>query len=295
MVISKKKSKLKRNNYVDWLIIIFFLLLVSVTLVPILNILSLSVSDDYMAIHNKGMLFPSWEHTTLAAYGAILQSSSIYKSFLMSLIYIVVATTIHIAVTICGGFSISLKTLPGRSLMITILTITMLFGGGLIPTYLTISSYNLIDTFFVFVLPGAANAYHMILMKNFISQLPEEMIEAAELDGANSLYILLRIIVPLSVPVIATLALFFAVGKWNDWSTAFFYVKDEKWLYPFQNVLRVFVVDAGDSDKTGIDLSGLGEAFRSAMIVISILPVTIMYLFMQRYLVKGLVVGSVKG
>lgn len=295
MVMTKKVSKLKRSNYVDWLIVLFFLLLVSVTLVPILNILSLSVSDDYMAIHNKGMLFPSFGHTTLAAYGAILQSSSIYKSFLMSLIYVITATAIHIAVTVCGGFSISLKTLPGRSLMITILTITMLFGGGLIPTYLTISSYNLIDTFFVFVLPGAANAYHMILMKNFISQLPEEMIEAAELDGANSLYILLRIIVPLSVPVIATLALFFAVGKWNDWSTAFFYVKDEKWLYPFQNVLRVFVVDAGDSDKTGIDLSGLGEAFRSAMIVISILPVIIMYLFMQRYLVKGLVVGSVKG
>ncbi len=295
MVKQKTGSKLKRNNFVDWIIIIFFLLLISVTLVPILNILSLSVSDDYMAIHNKGMLFPDFAHTSLAAYGAILSSSSIYKSVLMSLIYIVVATAIHIAVTICGGFSISLKTLPGRNVMITILTITMLFGGGLIPTYLTISSYNLIDTFWVFVLPSAANAYHMILMKNFISQLPEEMIEAAELDGANPFFILIRIIVPLSVPVLATLSLFFAVGKWNDWSTAFFYVKTEKWLYPFQNVLRVFVVNSGDSDKTGIDLSGMGEAFRSAMIVVSILPVTIMYLFMQRYLVKGLVVGSVKG
>ena len=126
MVMTKKTSKLKRSNYVDWLIVLFFLLLVSVTLIPILNILSLSVSDDYMAIHNKGMLFPSFGHTTLAAYGAILQSSSIYKSFLMSLIYVITATAIHIAVTVCGGFSISLKTLPGRRFMITILTITNL-------------------------------------------------------------------------------------------------------------------------------------------------------------------------
>ena len=143
MVKVKKTSKLKRNDYVDWLIILFFLGLVSITLIPVLNILALSVSDDYMAIHNKGMLFPKFGHTSLAAYGAILSSTSIYKSFLMSLVYVITATAIHIGVTICGGFSISLKTLPGRSVMITILTITMLFGGGLIPTYLTISSYGL--------------------------------------------------------------------------------------------------------------------------------------------------------
>lgn len=296
-MVKQKKMKFSRrkNNVVDYLIILFFLLLVSVTLVPLLNILSLSVSDDYMAIHNKGMLFPTWGHITIDAYRAVLGSSAIYRSFLMSLVYIVVGTSIHIGVTICAGFAISIKKLPLRNLMLSILLLSMLFGGGLIPTYLTISSYGLIDTFWVFVLPSAANAYHIILIKNYIGHLPAGMIEAAEIDGANAFNILYKIIIPLSVPIIATLSLFFAVGKWNDWGTAFFYVKKEKWLYPFQNVLRVFVVDAGSADKTGIDLSGLGEAFKSTMIVISILPVTIMYLFMQKYLVKGLFVGSVKG
>ena len=294
-MVKQIKSYRNRNNFVDYLIIIFFLVLVSITIVPLLNILSLSVSDDYTAIHNKGMLFPTWGHITINAYWAVLSSVSIYKSFLMSMVYVISGTAIHIAVTICAGYAISIKKLPLRNFLLSILLLSMLFGGGLIPTYLTISSYGLIDTFWVFVLPIAANAYHIILIKNYIGQLPDGMIEAAEIDGASAFTILLRIVLPLSIPIIATLSLFFAVGKWNDWATAFFYVKKAKELYPFQNVLRVFVVDAGSADKTGIDLSGLGEAFKSTMIVISILPITIMYLFMQKYLVKGLFVGSVKG
>lgn len=294
MVNSKPKRKLKGYNYVDWLIIIFFLILVAITLVPVLNILSLSISDNYAAIHNKGMLFPDLSHVTFDAYVAVFRSTAVYSSFLISLCVTIVATLFHMAVTILAGYTLSIKKLPGRSVLMMFLLITMLFSGGLIPGYLTISSYGLKDTFWVLVIPGAVSAYSIILMKNYIIHIPESLKEAAEIDGANPLYVLIKIIIPLSVPIIATLSLFCAVGKWNDWQTAFYYIKERRELWPFQNVLQNIVVNMDTSNTPGLDLSSLGEAFKNALIVISVIPITLLYLFAQKYFIKGLFVGSVK-
>ena len=289
-----KNKKLKSLNVVDYLIMAFFLVFVLISLIPLLNILSLSISDNYSAIHNKGMLFPDFKHTSIGAYKAVFNSSAIYTSFLMSLLITVVATLVHIAVTICAGYVLSIKHLPGRNVLLLFVLFTMLFNGGLIPNYLTISSYNLLDTFWVLVLPGAVSGYSIVLMKNYIAQIPASMKEAAEIDGASPTYIMVMIIIPLSVPIIATLSLFCAIGKWNDWTTAFFYIKQEKWLLPFQNVLQTLVVNTDTSNTNNIDLSNLGEAFKNALIVISIIPVTIAYLCAQKYFIKGLFIGSVK-
>lgn len=288
------KKKLKRLNIVDYLIMAFFIIFVLISLVPLLNILSLSVSDNYSAIHNKGMLFPDYRHTSFDAYKAVLNSSAIYTSFLMSLLITVVATLVHIAVTICAGYVLSIKQLPGRNVLLLFVLFTMLFNGGLIPNYLTISAYNLIDNFWVLVLPGAVSGYSIVLMKNYIAQIPASMKEAAQIDGAGPTYIMVVIIIPLSVPIIATLSLFCAIGKWNDWTTAFFYIKQAKWLLPFQNVLQSLVVNTDTTNTNNIDLSNLGEAFKNALIVISIIPVTIAYLCAQKYFIKGLFIGSVK-
>lgn len=290
-----REKKLKSYNYVDWLIIAFFLLLVVISLIPMLNILSLSVSDKLDALKNKAMLFPNFKNMTLGAYSAVFTSDAVYTSLLVSLGTTVVATLLHMLVTVLGGFAISNKKLPGRTLMLVFLVITMLFGGGLIPGYLTISSYGLIDTFWVLVIPGAVGAYSIIMMKNYIINIPESLKESAEIDGANPLVILFQIIVPLSVPIIATLSLFCAVGKWNDWATAFFYIKENKILWPFQNVLQNIVVNLETSNSTGINFAEMGEAFKNALIVISIVPVIFLYLFAQKYFIKGIFIGSVKG
>ncbi len=294
MVSTKPRRKLKGYNYADWLIIAFFVIFVLITLVPVLNILSLSISDNYAAIHNKGMLFPDFAHVTFDAYIAVFRSTAVYRSFFISLGVTLVATLIHMAVTILAGYTLSIKKLPGRMFLMIFLLITMLFSGGLIPGYLTISSYGLKDTFWVLVVPGAVSAYSIILMKNFIIHIPESLKEAAEIDGASPLYILINIIIPLSVPIIATLSLFCAVGKWNDWQTAFYYIKEARHLWPFQNVLQTIVVNMDTSNAQGLDLSKLGEAFKNALIVISIIPITILYLFAQKYFIKGLFIGSVK-
>lgn len=289
-----KHKGLKALNAVDYLIMAFFVLFVMISLIPLLNIISLSVSDNYSAIHNKGMLFPDFGHASIDAYKAVFNSSAIYTSFLMSVLITLVATLMHIAVTICAGFALSLKKLPGRNILLLFVLFTMLFNGGLIPNYLTISSYNMLDTFWVLVIPGAVSGYSIVLMKNYIVQIPVSMKEAAEIDGASPIYIMTMIIIPLSVPIIATLSLFCAIGKWNDWTTAFFYIKQEKWLLPFQNVLQTLVVNTDTSNTNNIDLSNLGEAFKNALIVVSIIPVTIAYLCAQKYFIKGLFIGSVK-
>ena len=289
-----KKYKLKKINYVDILIVLFFVLLISVSLVPLLNILSLSISDDYIAIHNKGMLFPNFNHVSFDAYKAVFNSSAIYQSFFMSVLVTIVATLIHITVTICAGFALSDREMPFRNSLLFFVLFTMLFNGGLIPTYLAISSYGLTDNFLVLVLPGAVSGYSIVLMKNYICQMPKSMKEAAEIDGASPIVLLINIIVPLSGPIIATLCLFCAVGKWNDWTTAFFYIKEARHLWPFQNVLQTIVVNTDSSNAENIDLSKLGEAFKNALIVVSIIPVTILYLCTQKFLVKGLFIGSVK-
>lgn len=288
------RRKLKSLNIVDYLIVAFFCVLVAITLVPIMNILSLSVSDNTTALHNMGMLLPKWKHIEPDAYLAVFKSKAIYTSFLMSILITATATFFHVATTICAGFTLSKKKLPGRNILLLALVFTMLFDGGLIPHYLAIKNYELDNTFWVMVIPGAVSGYSIVLMKNYIAQLPASMIEAAEIDGANPFYVLIRIIVPLSVPIIATLSLFCAVGKWNDWTTAYFYIDEKRWLWPFQNVLQTVVVEMDTSEMQGIDLSNLGEAFKNALIVISILPVTIIYLCTQKYLIKGLFIGSVK-
>lgn len=289
----KKRGK-NKNNFVDWLIVAFFGIWVAISLIPLFNIFSLSLADDKTALAHPGMLLPPLKTSTFGSYKAIFKSEAIYRSFLISLLVTAIATTIHIATTLLSGFVLSNKRLPGRNALLFFILITMLFGGGLIPTYLVISSYGMVDTMWVLILPGAVSGYSIILMKNFISNIPASLIEAAEVDGANPFYILVRIVAPLSVPIIATLALMCAVGKWNDWMTGFIYIKKNKLLWPFQNVLQTLVVNADTQNSVGMDLSKFNESFKNALIVVSLIPVIVIYLFAQRFLIKGIFIGSVK-
>ena len=289
-----RKKKLHAANFIDVLIVVFFALILLISLVPIMNVLSLSISDEYAALSNSGRLFPDLRHVSFVAYRAVFKSTAIYKSLLVSLLVIVVSTVIHMTLTLMTGFAVSNSNLPGRKAMMYFVLLTILFNGGLIPTYLVMSSYGLIDTFWVLVLPGAVNGYNVILIKNHISNIPKSLLEAGEIDGANPVVLLIKIILPLCTPVVATLSLFCAIGKWNDWSTAYIYIYESTWLKPFQNVLQDIVVSPDTSNATGMDLSQYGTAFQNALIVISLIPVVVLYLCTQKFLIKGLFIGSVK-
>ena len=290
----RKEKKLHSANYVDVLIVIFFILTVSISLVPMLNIFSLSISDEYAATVNPGRFIPDFNHVTIAAYKAVLTSTAVYRGLLVSLLVVVVGTIVYMVLTMAVGFAVSNNNVPGRKFMMYYVLFTILFNGGLIPTYLAIDSYGLMNSFWVLVLPNAVNGYNVVLIKNHICNIPKGLIESAEIDGANPLVVFIKIVLPLCIPVVATLALFCAIGKWNDWMSYFLYARQVQWLKPFQNVLQDVVVNVDLSNANDMNLSEFGTAFQNALIVFSLIPIVALYLLTQKYLIKGLFIGSVK-
>ena len=290
----KRVKKLHSANYVDVLIVIFFILAVSISILPMLNILSLSISDRYAASVNPGRLFPDFKHVSLMAYKAVITSKAVYRGLLVSFLVVIVGTIIYMVLNVMVGFAVSNDKVPGRKIMMMYVVFTILFSGGLIPTYLAIKSYNMIDTFWVLVIPYSVNGYNVVLIKNHIAGIPKSLLESAEIDGANPVVMLVRIVLPLCVPVMATLAMMCAIGKWNDWMTYFLYARGVQWLKPFQNVLQDVVVNIDITNAEGINLAEFGTAFQNALIIISLVPIVGMYLLAQKYLIKGLFIGSVK-
>ena len=288
-----KLHKKKKLYLADWLILAVFVLLMLITVVPFMNLLAISLSDNAAILSNTNMLIP--KNFTLQAYGLLLDSPAVIKSFFMTIAITLTATVLHLAVTILAATALSRKNLPGRKGMMLFTLFTMLFSGGLIPTYMLISRMGLIDTFAVMTVPGVVSAYSIFLMKNFILQIPSSLQESAEIDGAGPVRVLWNIILPLSLPIIATLALFCSVGKWNDWTTAFIYVKVNKDLYPIQNFVQSLAVfNEPEKLGSGVNYQNFSEAFQKALTIFAILPVVIVYPFVQKYFVKGIYMGSVK-
>ena len=213
----------------------------------------------------------------------------------MTIFYVVVGTVLHLIMCLITAYALSVRNLPGRKVMLMILVIPMLFGGGLIPTYLVIKSLGMLDSIWVFIIPGLVSPFNIILMKNFLLQVPDSLFEAAQIDGAKHTTILFRIVAPLSKPILATLALFTGVGRWNDWFTAVMYINDTK-LYPIQNVLRDLTL-GGSSLAPSIFTSSRYTAdisVQMAVTIIATVPIILVYPFLQKYFVKGIFMGSIK-
>ena len=271
-----------------------FILLSAVTLIPFMNIIAISLSDYGAVVTNKAMIFP--EGLNFDAY-YIIGDPAVLKSFLLTIMIVVVSTVLHLLVCLLTAYPLSKKDLPGRNIMLMFLLITMLFGGGLIPYYLVIKDLGLIDNVLVHIVPGLVSGFNIILMKNFIQQIPSSLIEAARIDGAGFFRVLFQIIAPLSKPILATLALFFGVGKWNEWYTTVLFINDPD-LYPIQNILRQMVVE-GNMDTVGSGIVSRPEftlsiSIKMAVIVIATVPIMLVYPFLQKHFVKGIFMGSVK-
>ncbi|MET3847395.1 MULTISPECIES: carbohydrate ABC transporter permease [unclassified Paenibacillus] len=264
-------------------------------LAPFIHILAQSFSS-YRAIVSGEVSFLPVEWTT-EAYVKVFNDPGFIQSFLVSVQRTVVGTLISVVLTMLLAYPLSRYYIKGRGPIMFLIVFTMLFSGGMIPTYLVIKELHLMNTFWAYVIPGAVNAFHVVIMKNFFQSIPNELEESARIDGSSNLGILFRIVVPLSMPVIATIALFNAVGQWNSFFDAVMYVTDSS-LKPLQIYLRELVMSGQSNINTTDSLERqllAVESLKAAALIASTLPILLVYPFLQKYFVKGIMIGSVKG
>ena len=234
---------------------------------------------------------------SFAAYQYVLGNDSIVITFLNTIFATLFGTLFAVALTMVGAYPLSRKQLKGRNIFLMYVLITMLFSGGLIPFYYLIRNVlNLTDNFMVYIIIGGASAFNIFIVKGYYQGISEELYEAAALDGAGEFRIFFLIYLPLSKPIIATVALWVAVGKWNDYMTGLLYIKDVDKLL-IQNTLRGMINNATTTDGMGMDSSqlALSESIKMATVVVSLIPIMCLYPFVQQYFTKGVMLGSVKG
>jgi len=269
-----------------------FILLV--TLYPFWYICVGSVSS-VAHIFKQGLLFWPDQFST-AAYEYVLKNPRIPRAFMNSLFITIVGTAISMILTTMGAYVLSKPYLPGRKAMTLFVVITMLFGGGLIPFYLTVRELHLIDTIWALIIPYALSTYNMIIMRNFLQAIPKSLEESAQVDGARHFRILLQIYMPLSMPVIATVTLFYAVGYWNSFFPAIIFLNKTTYQ-PIQIILREVLLQSRPEVLQFQDSASaqLQENIKMSLVVITVFPIVVIYPFLQKYFVKGVLVGSVKG
>lgn len=265
-----------------------------ITLLPFVNILAKSVSEQSAVISGRVNVLPVGFQLDTLKY--VVTSKAYLNSFLNSVIVTLVGTAIGVFVTGMTAYPLSKRHLSGMKPILLCFIFTMLFSGGLVPNYLLIKQLGLYNTYGALILPGAINVFNMLIFKNYYESLPESLEESAKLDGANNFVILIKIIVPLSMPVLATICLFTAVALWNEYFQAMLYITKVN-LKTLQLYLRDIVMEAQqDAGTSADDLMNIsGEGVRAATIIAATVPILLVYPFMQKYFIKGILIGSVKG
>lgn len=267
---------------------------VIVTLYPFVNIVARSLSDENAIRAGQVNLMP--RGFTLRTYEYVLSDPMFWTNYRNTVVYTVVATLISMIMTTCYAYVLSKKHLKGRKALIGIAVFTMFFSGGIIPNYVLITGIGLKDSIWAVVLPNAISVFNLLIMKSFFEGLPVELEEAAAIDGMSTYGILLRIVLPLSKAVIATMVLFYAVAFWNSWFTAFLYMSRSD-LFPVTVYLRNLIAGATTATSVGADANDLTVAanIKSVTMVLTVLPILGIYPFVQRYFVSGVILGAVKG
>lgn len=298
----KKHIKKYANSKSDMILVlfsyIFLIILAFLTLYPFWDLLIMSISPRSEALKTGWRFFT--KNPNITAYRQILDSAEVLQSFYNSVVRVILGTLISVFLIALIAYPLSKRDFPLNRLFTTMIIFTMLFSGGLIPTYLWIKRLGLTNSIFALILPSAVNAYNVIIMRNFLRSIPESMEESARIDGATDFIIWSRIILPLSMPVISTVSLWVAVGHWNAYFDALIYITDRS-KYVLQIVLRrVLLEDQIDMYMQGPEMYNpnikpTAETAKAALIMISTLPIIIVYPFLQKYFVKGIMLGSVKG
>ena len=294
------KRRSLNDNVIDIINYTLLSVVLVIVLIPLVHVVACSLSDQAMVMAGEIFLIP--RKINLLSYKAVLDYREIMIGFRNSMIIMAMGTALNLVMTILAAYPLSRRNLWGRNVLMKMITFTMFFSGGLIPTYLMVGkTLGLMNSWLALILPGAISVYNMIIMRTyFTSSIPYEIQEAAEIDGASHFGTLMRIVLPLSGPVVAVIGLYYAVGHWNSYFSALLYISKES-LQPLQLHLRKVLIL--NSSQTMMDMASdeaarqamRAETIKYAVIVLSSVPMLIMYPFVQRFFIKGVMIGSVKG
>lgn len=284
-----------KSRIFDYALYIIVFILLLVCLAPMLHVASISLSSNAAILSRKVYIWPV--DLNLDSYKVVFSDISMIRSLLFTIILTLVHTTLCMIMTILAAYPLSKKNLKGRNVFLVLIVITMYFSGGMIPDYILIKNLKLLNKFWALILPGLISAFNMIVLKTFFSNLPESLEESALIDGASYMTILVRIVLPLSLPVLATLSLFYAVGRWNYFMDSLLYITDSK-LFPIQLKLYQIVFNNMQLEISAIEGSIasnlLPESLKAASVMFSTVPILLVYPWIQKHFVTGIMIGSIK-
>ncbi len=290
-----KRGTAERISHVILLLILT--LFAFACIYPFWHVLMYSISDSRKAMTGGLFLIP--RQPTLLSYSMIFKTRQIYVAYSNTILRTLIGTGLSVLLTALTAFPLSLKRMRGRQFFSMMIFFTMLFNGGLIPTFLVIQDLGLLDTFLALILPNAMSAYNMFILRNYFQQLPVSLEESAYMDGANPFIVLFRIILPISAPSLAAVAMFYGIANWNSYLDCLLYTSSDS-LQVLQIYLRNLLASAGAMDSiagvAGPDANSLTEeTVKMTTIAVSVLPIIVIYPFLQRYYTKGITVGAIKG
>ena len=280
---------------------IFIVFITIITLYPLIYVCSASISSPASVTSGRMWLWPT--DITLEGYKRILKNSEIWMGYVNTIFYTVVNVVLSLAVTLPAAYALTVKSLPGRKFIVFVFSVTMFFSGGMIPLYVVCRNLGLVNTLWAVILPSATSMWYIILTRTFFqSTIPHELEEASEIDGCSVFATFLRIVIPLSAPIIAVMALYFGVGRWNSYFGEMIFLRDRN-KFPLQLFLREILIIAKFSEQNtnNADAITMAEQIRISSIIkyatmiVATLPVIAAYPFIQRYFVKGVMIGSIKG
>ena len=294
-----RKPRSRGDKLFDFFVYFTLVIVMFIILYPLYFVVIASLSDPMQVITGKVLWKPISFNTE--SYRLVFKDSRVLTGYRNTILYTAAGTLLNVLMSIAAAYPMSRRNLKGKSIGLGMMLFTMFFSGGMIPTYITISDLGLLNTFWVMILPNAISVYNVMIMRTYFStSIPYELEEAAMIDGASPMKILVSVVLPLSKSILAVMVLFYAVSHWNSYFNALLYLSDDE-RFPLQLILRAILIQSQASEES---FSGIGntynrmllsETMKYALIIVSSVPVLILYPFLQKYFVKGVMIGSVKG
>lgn len=283
-------------SLVNFFLFIFFMII----LMPLINVVASSFSDAKAVNQGRVLFWPV--DFTVEGYKAVFEYKGIWRSYANTFLYTIAGTVINLAMTLICAYPLARKDLPFKGPVIALFMFTMLFGGGTIPNYLLIRNLHMMNTIWAMIIPGAISVYNMIIARTFIQNIPSDIEEAARIDGCSDIRYFFSMVLPLSKTVIAVLGLYYAVGHWNDYFTAFLYLNDNEKM-PLQITLRAILINNSFTETSTTTINeeallnnqALQDLLKYSLIIVSSVPVLVLYPFVKKYFLKGVMLGAVKG
>lgn len=289
---AKPNSGNNRVGALDWVIFVILFLFAVAIIYPFYNAFLISISPESVVLNTPFLIVP--KEITFDSYIEVFNNELLWSGFSVTMILLIVGTAYQLFFTVITGYALSRNDWFGKNFVMNMILVTMFFGGGLVPYYYLITSLGLYDSILVMIIPGAIDTFNMLLMRNYFASLPKELEESAKIDGANDIIVFLKIYLPLSLPMLATIGLFFAVGNWNSWYNGMLFIETAKYK-PLQQVLREMIVTSSTSIERPDAPQIYSQGLQMAAVFFTIIPMMSFYPFLQKYFVKGIVVGAIKG